>query len=78
MNNEHIKKEELDKSFFVSFCIEQYKKHLNVSGNYIIDLFDQYGVVNYLYDNYDVLHTQGSQWLIEEIDNFIAEQQKGT
>lgn len=77
MNNANIRNEEVEKSYFVSFCIEQYKKHLGIAGDKVLDLFDQYGVIDYLHDNYDILHTQGRQWLIEEIDNFIAVRQKG-
>lgn len=66
-------KKELDTLFFVSFCMEQYKKHIETTGGSVADLFDRYGVVDYLYENYEVLHTQGSQWLMVEIDEFIKE-----
>lgn len=65
--------EEVDRSFFVSFCVEQYKKHIGATGNVVIDLFDSYGVTEYLYENYDVLHTQGAQWLMVEIEEFVIE-----
>ena len=32
---------------------------------------DQYGVLEYLEEFYGVLHTQSSQWIVEDIDNFI-------
>lgn len=34
-------------------------------------LFSRYGVLEYLRDFFDVLHTQGYQWLVEDIDSFI-------
>jgi len=61
----------LNKTYFISFCIENYKKRLNTDGYVVIDLFDRYGVTDYLNDNYEVLHTQNSHWLMEEIDDFI-------
>lgn len=64
-------KRDLDIAYFVSFCIEQYKMHLDVSGSEVMDLFDMYGVTGYLADNFDVLHTQGHDWLMSEIDGFI-------
>ena len=34
-------------------------------------LFDRYEVLPYLEENFEVLHTQGHQWLMEEIDEMI-------
>ena len=34
------------------------------------------GVDNYLSDNYEVLHTQSHQWLVEEIDEYLNRQGK--
>ena len=31
----------------------------------------QYGVLPYLKDNFEVLHTQGHRWLMDEIDEWI-------
>ena len=33
--------------------------------------FSNYGVLDYLSENFDVLHTQSCQWLIEDIEEFI-------
>ena len=57
----------------MSFCIEQYKMHEHLSGSDAVRLLCRYGVLEYLYDNYEVLHTQSSQWLMEEIDELIAD-----
>lgn len=40
-------------------------------------LFMQYGVDQYLIDNFDILHTQSSQWLMEEIDEYIKRGKEG-
>lgn len=58
-------------SFFLSFCIEQYKQAHNLTGEQAMQVLDQYGVLNYLEDNYGVIHTQGAQWILADIDEFI-------
>lgn len=58
--------------YFVAFCIESYKNRHGLSGTAVSQLFDQYGVKEYLAANYDVLHTQGMQWLLEEIEEKIG------
>ena len=60
--------------YFIAFCVEQYKMHKCISGSEAMELFDRYHVTEYLRDNYDVLHTQGHQWLLAEIDEFIQRQ----
>lgn len=60
--------------YFISFCVEHYKMHKGISGSEAMQLFDKYHVTEYLCDNYEVLHTQGHQWLISEIDDFIQKQ----
>ena len=64
-------KRDTDIAYFLSFCIEQYKRHISTSGSDVMALFVQYGVDQYLVDNFDILHTQSYQWLMEEIDEFI-------
>ena len=62
---------EKDIALFVAFCIEEYGAAKGMSGEQVLDLFSKYGLVDYLCEYYDVLHTQGRQWLIEEIDEYI-------
>ena len=70
-------KRESDILYFVSFCIEQYKNYKHMAGREVVDLFDQYHITDYLYNHYDVLHTQGAQWLLEEIEEIIEEGKGG-
>lgn len=74
--NKEITKRELDIVYFISFCIEQYKVRISASGAEVMDLFDKYGVTQYLSDNFVVLHTESHQWLMEEIDEFINQRKK--
>ena len=63
-------------SYFVSFCIEQYKNAKHLTGEQAMAQLDRYGVLDYLADHYEVLHTQSRQWLMEDIDEFIQIRQK--
>lgn len=69
-------KEIQDKAMFVSFCIEQYAKEKNMSTDEVANLFEQYGILEHFCEFYDVLHTHGRNWLIEEIDKMINERMK--
>lgn len=60
-----------DISYFVAFCIEQYKNTKGMEGAEVASLFFSIGVSTYLAENFDVLHTQSRQWLMEEIDDLI-------
>ena len=56
---------------FVVFCMEIYKAEKNISGKEVYELFEKYGVLKYMQDGYDMLHTQGDSWLISVIDKFL-------
>jgi len=66
-----MKKEDKDTALFVAFCIEEYGAAKGMGGEQVLRLFTQYGVTDYLSECYEPLHTQGRQWLIAEIDEFI-------
>ena len=57
---------------FKAFCIERYKFTHNMNGKTAIHLFIQYGVFDYIESFYDVLHTFGDQYIIQDIDKFIS------
>ena len=61
---------------FKAFCLEQYKYEHDMSGMDIISLFNKYGVLDYLDEFYDSLHSFGMQYLIQEIDEFIEARRK--
>ncbi len=64
-------KNKLDIAYFLSFCIEQYKKEKGISGAEAARLLQGYGVLEYLKEHFEVLHTQSKQWLLADIDEFI-------
>ena len=67
---------QLAKLEFVSFCIEQYKKAANKGGREVEQLFSQRGVITFLLDNYEVLHTQSAQFIQEEIIEYLNNHQQ--
>ena len=71
-----MRKKEKDIALFVAFCIEEYGAAKGMTGEQVLDLFSKYGLVDYLSECYDVLHTQGRQWLMEEIDEYIEIREK--
>lgn len=61
---------------FVSFCIEQYKKANNLDGAGTEQMFLQRGVIDFLLEHYEVLHTQGEQTILGEIDEYLNHHQQ--
>ena len=63
-------------SYFISFCIEQYKQKHQLTGEQAMLELDKYGVLEYLEEFYEVLHTQSAQWIVEDIDNYINQRKQ--
>lgn len=57
---------------FLSFCIESFKVKYKKKGKEVASLFDESGVIDFLVDGYDILHTQGKDYIIEEIEIYLA------
>lgn len=72
-----MSKHDQDIAYFLSFCIEQYKADKGISGSESAKILACYGVLDYLADHYEVLHTQSRQWLLEDIDDFIKLRKEG-
>lgn len=71
-----MKTDQQNIAVFISFCIEQYAKAKNMTTEDVVNLFEQYGITEHFCEFYDVLHTQGHNWLIEEIDEMIKNRKK--
>ena len=56
---------------FKAFCFEAYKAEKKLTGRETMRLFKQYGVLDYLGACFDVLHTTGRAYIVEDIDLFI-------
>ena len=66
MNHDEMKAE------FLSFAIEAYKTKLGVSGAKVAEYFDETGTLDFLLENYDLLHTVGKEQLLSEIERFLT------
>jgi len=60
---------------FLIYCIETYKRRKNMTGKQVINLFSQYKVSEYIIRFFEALHTTGENYIINDIDEYIAEQQ---
>ncbi len=56
---------------FVIFCLEIYKREYVLSGEETYKIFEKYGVLKYLQEGYEVLHTQGKEWIVNDIKEFL-------
>lgn len=60
-------------AYFLSFCLEQYIKVKGLGRDKVLALFSDCGVLEYLAEHFEILHTQSRQWIIEDIDEYIKE-----
>lgn len=60
---------------FIVLCIEEYKRHKNMTGKEVLALFNQYSVCEYLQSFYEVLHTTGTRYIVNDIDLYIKSKQ---
>jgi len=56
---------------FIVLCIEEYKVDKHMTGKEVLDLFNKYAVCEYIKTYYDVLHTTGTKYIINDIDLYI-------
>ena len=68
---ENVVTPEEKKAEFLAFCIEAYKMTLGVYGAKVADYFEETGLLDFLLDNYDLLHTLGRKQLVVEINRFL-------
>ena len=61
---------------FYTYCMEKYSLEKGISGLQTFALFKRYGVDDFLLDHYDLLHTQGTGYVIDEIQRFIDRRKK--
>jgi hypothetical protein len=59
---------------FFAFCLEKYKDFSKLSAEEAFFIFRKYHVFDYLRDGFEVLHTQGEGYIVNEIDSFVNTQ----
>lgn len=59
---------------FVTYCISQLGAHLKISQSEVYSRLKSSGILyDYIVPSYDVLHTFGSRYLIEDITDYMKE-----
>ncbi len=61
---------------FITFCTEMYAAKKDVSGSEVAKMFCDFSVFDFLEENYLELHTQGREFLIALIDEFLEKRSK--
>ncbi|MBR5077887.1 MAG: DUF3791 domain-containing protein [Victivallales bacterium] len=62
---------------FIIYCIERYRQIKGMTGPEVIDLFNKYGILEFIRQFFDLLHINGDQCIVQDIDDYIAEQKAG-
>ena len=65
-----------EKFEFYTYCLEKYAQTKGLTGLQALALLKRYGADDYLIDHYDLLHTQGTGYVIDEIDRFILRRKR--
>jgi len=66
-------KTEVDRAVFefYTYCLENYATRKQISGMRAWVQFKETGADEYVIDNYDLLHTQGIDYVLDDIQRFI-------
>lgn len=60
-----------DKLRFVTFCVEMYVRRHGTSGEQALCVFDASHVCDFLVDEFDPLHSQGREAILDDIELFM-------
>ncbi len=60
---------------FIIFCLESYKTKNRLTGVQAYNDFERYGVFSYLKQGFEVLHTQGQDYIVADIEDYIKHKQ---
>ena len=61
--------------FFI-YLIERYAAYKNTSADRILALWDKLGLTDFIYDMYEIYHSERLQNAFEDIDSLISERSK--
>ena len=57
---------------FLIYCIEAYKAAKGATSRQVYSAFKKYGVIGYIREYYESLHTVGERYIVDDIDRYIA------
>ena len=49
---------------FLVYCIERYRHFKGLSGSEVAELFEKYGIYDYITKYFEALHTMGDDYII--------------
>jgi len=58
---------------FLVYCVEIYKTAYGLNGKQVMQLFNRYGISDYIINCYGALHTTGPEYIIKDIAALIDE-----
>ena len=58
---------------FLIYCMEIQKRARKLSGKQVYDLFEKFCLFDFIIEFYDLLHVHGEQYILQDIDERIAE-----
>jgi len=61
---------------FTIFCLESYKQAHSLTGKAALKVFIDNKVFEYIQSFYDVLHSTGQDYIVEDIDLYINSRQR--
>ena len=61
---------------FYTYCLEKYAQAKGITGLQALALLKRYGADDFLIDHYDLLHTQGTGYVIDELDRLIQKRKR--
>ena len=56
---------------FLIYCVELYASEKQISGQEAFRLFEEYDVIDYIYNTYEALHTVSDAIVLEDIDHLM-------
>lgn len=56
---------------FQMFCVENYREAKNISAKESLLLFSSHGVFEFLQENFEMLHTQDIEYILDTIKTYI-------
>lgn len=61
---------------FLIYCLERYRYAKHLSGKEAAKLFKKYDLYSYIMRYFESLHTMGEQYIIQDIDAYISDEQQ--
>lgn len=61
---------------FYTYCLENYAKRKRITGMLAWTTFKETGADEYIIENYDLLHTQGMDYILDDIQRYIKRRKR--